>query len=178
MARPVLFRLEARELGFTFETSCMREGYRISKSANFNSSHIMGRSSPIITYADSSSIEVSISFDVVDGIDDNTAGPAQSEQVSDLVQSFLALEFPIKPGTRPPALCTVTLGQELVDWDCVVTRVELQPGNFNLWGDEGNARSAHIGLTLVGVEIENVAAKEYLKLRKYKQLGTSEMTLA
>lgn len=161
MADPVLFELTA-DNGLHFASSVLREGYRVSKSANFNAIQIMGRSSPIYTYGMSGAIEVSLTTELFD---------FEEEQTSDMIKSLLSLCFPMTPGSKPPPLCRLTLGGEFEDWECVVTHVDANPGNRNFWGPDGKARSAMVNFSFVGIEIQSVKSKDYLKITDYKAIS-------
>lgn len=161
---PALFYLYAPDANFTFETSALKGEYTYSKSATFNQNDILGRSSPIITYSKSEAIILNVSVQLI------AYDTGAREEVTDVIQSLVALTFPVEEGVKPPPLCQVTIG-EFKDWECVVNNVAVTAGENNIWDERGMPYMASVDLTFLGVEIQGKTAKDYMKAKDYKRLA-------
>lgn len=160
---PVLFKLVTEQ--FSFRTSLLMGGYRWDKSANFNMTEIMGRSSPIITYAHSTCIILTVTLNLA-ALDSNA-----KEEVGDILMSLTALTDPVDPGIKPPPLCKVSVGKDFKNWECVLTNVSCESGGENTWSDEGAAMFGSAALSFTGIEIQNTSVDDLIKTKNYEKLS-------
>lgn len=135
----------------------------------FNQTPILNRSSPVITYSNSSPIILSVSLELfVLSSDERTF-------VTDALQTFTSFTFPEEPGVKPPSLLRVTIpGYEkgiFDQWACVLTQIDCQSGNHTLYQKDGSPLTGVANLSLMGVEVENVAASKYLKQKNFRALA-------
>lgn len=161
---PVLFRLTS-ELGFSFATSIIREGFHLSCSANFNQNQIMNRSSPIITYSNTNAMTLAIMLELYALYGD------PKTNINDVINSFRALQLPQDPGVQPPSLCKITLGELLTDWECVLVSVDIHYGNNNLYDENGNSHTAALSCQFMGIEVENSSAEDYVRRGDFRYLA-------
>lgn len=160
---PILFKLVTDQ--FSFKTSMLSGGYKWEKSANFNLTDIMGRSSPIVTYSNSSAITLSVTLNFA-ALDED----AQKE-VGDVLKSLTALLFPVDPGTKPPSLCKVTAGKDFKNWQCVLQSISCESGAENTWSEEGASMFGTASLSFLGVEIQNKSVDDWIVTRNYEKLS-------
>ena len=159
---PVLFKIVSDQ--FSLRTSLLMGGYRWNKTANFNQTVLMGRSSPIITYSDSSCINLSVTL--------NFAAFEDAQQdVADILKSLTALTFPVEPGVKPPSLCKVTAGKDFKNWECVLQSVDCESGAENTWSEEGASMFGSASLVFIGVEVENKSVDDWIATRNYDRLS-------
>ena len=116
---------------FSIRTSVLKDGYSFSKSAKFEQTEIMNRSSPILTYSSPSPIVFQIAFDLV-------APQSDATEVVQVVQSLTSLTFPVQPGVKPPPLCQITCGTILNGWACVCEDVDNHMGGYGVWDVNAN----------------------------------------
>lgn len=159
---PVLFKLVTDQ--FTLKTSLLNGGYKWDKTANFTQTEIMGRSSPIITYANSSVITLTVTLNFA-AFEDAVA------DVADVLKSLTSLTFPVEPGIKPPPLCKVTAGKDFKNWECVLSTVSCDSGAENTWSEEGASMFGTASLTFIGVEIQNVSLDDWIATRNYTKLS-------
>lgn len=154
---PTLFTLIASDIGLTFQTSTLPDGYSISKSANWEGNSILNRSSPVVNYSDSSSMEVSVAFQLFA----TRAGSDPGANVTAASRAFLALEYPVQPGVKPPPTCIITLGNGAIlkDWYCVCNSVSLTPKGP--WTVDGEAMVCDVSLSFMEVDPKNTDAKTW-----------------
>lgn len=171
---PILFTLHS-ENGFHFQSSIFREGFKISKGANFNTGmEIMGRSSPIVTYSNSGSMTLEVTLDLYALHKDPDGIAVRS--VRDCTLSFLSLTFPRLPGVLPPPLCSITIGGSfessiLFDWQCVCTNVSTDYGKDQVWDTNGAAMSGSVTCSFLGVEIQSTPASVWLRQGAFAQMA-------
>ena len=155
------------EIGFNFSSNCLIDGYHASSSPNWNQVQINGRSSPIIMFANTNPMMLSLNIPIFE-IDEEEQG-----DVVKIGKSFLALTKPTKPGVEPPPLCHITLGSFFEDWECVVASVDVHMGDHGIWNDDMDPITGMISLQLMGVEVENVSAQDIVASGDYTQFATT-----
>lgn len=168
--RAPLFKLRT-EVGFSFETDVLHDGIRWGKSANFTQTPILNRSSPIITFANSNPIMLSVTLNLfVTSEDEFDGGPGYVVRV---LESITALTFPVEPGIQPPTLCYITLaGYSLFnEWACVLPSFEASHGMHNVWDNDGSPMTGSVSLQFMGVEIENRSASELVSRGDFRQFA-------
>lgn len=165
MIETALFRLSSKD--FFIETSTLRDGIRWGKQANFNQTPILNRSSPVITYSNSSPIVLSVT------IEEYVTKRADRKLVIQALQSLTALTFPETPGTMPPTLCYVDMpGYDLFKkWACVVVSLECTSGLHAMYNADGYPMAGSASVSLMGVEVENVKASDVMKTKNFKQIA-------
>ena len=157
---PVLFELHSKQ--FSLFTSVNDGGWRLGASASFNETGIIGRSAPLVTFAHSDSVTLSVLINLA-ALED-----AQSE-VADVCLSLISLTKPETPGEQPPSLIQVTLAGILKNWDCVLTQVNEHIAPHPVFDESGVPHFADCELSFLGVEIENKAAKSWAKSSNFRQ---------
>lgn len=165
MPDPVLFKMTT-EVNFSIETSVLREGYHISTGPNLNSMPIIGRSAPIYTYGGSNAIQLSINLDLI-ALED------AKKEVTGVIRSLLALSKPMQPGVRPIPKCTITLGDVLKDFVCVLASISVHAGDQGVWAMDKNPMTASVGLQFIGLELDNQECNDWLDSEDYKQTGAT-----
>jgi|ERR1700733_1765620 len=150
---------------FSMRTSVLKGGYGLTKSAKYDQNEIMNRSSPVITYANSSAMVFSIGLDLV-------ALQSADQEVSSVVKTLLSLVFPVQPGVKPPALCKITAGTILQSWPCVCESVDNHIGEYGVWDiNDNNPMNALVSLRFIGVETDNVPASQWIASSNIQDIG-------
>jgi hypothetical protein len=141
---------------FSLGTSVLKGGYKLGKSAKFEENEIMNRSSPILTYANSSAIVFGITLDLV-------ALQSAEQEISQVVKTLFALVSPVQSGLAPPPLCQITVGTILQNWKCMCTNVDPQCGENGVWDvDDNNPMDATVALQFKGIELQSVDASSWV----------------
>jgi hypothetical protein len=164
MPDPSIFQMTT-QVGFSLTASNLDGGWRRTKSVNLAPQVILGRSAPLQTFASGNPATVEVQLKVLAMQDD------ADSFVKGLCNSLHALTYPKDPGIEPVTLCYITLGKIIDDWPCVLVSVTDNPGNDNIYDDDGIPCTAIIDLAFVEIAIENSSVDDWLETRNVRMLA-------
>lgn len=137
----------------------MPESYTDSKSANWVSTGILLRSSPLMGYKDSEPRTVSFSFNFHAGVEQSdSTTPADVKRCVDFL---LSLAYPdYSGGIKPPHLCFLSLGGQ-VRMKCVLRSVT---ATYSAPYDVNTGLAHHAKVSIVAIEVDDIP-KSYEQVR-------------
>jgi len=155
MPAGTLITIIAIDLHWSLRTTILPEGVSDNKSARWDSTDIINRSSPFLTYSGSDSSEISFSIQLFA----TEAGRIQEDIVRPL-QALKSLVYPVAPGLIPPSRCYINFGGIIgpTNFTGVCRSVSRQMPRDNAWAAGGIPMTATVQLSFVEYDTVNIPA--------------------